>query len=127
MAAFRRFQQLTAELAEPNERICRLHPPATRDLEQRPPGKRNATRDPERRPNRGREPAASVIANARRKLGTCDLEALEEATGTALHMVGALLLEDLLEDTQDVGQPPLCTCGNPMRRGPGGWSAWSAR
>ncbi len=56
-----------------------------------------------------------VIVNARRKLGAVDLEALELATRTALHRAGARLLEALLEDTADEHQPPLCTCGNPMR------------
>ena len=56
-----------------------------------------------------------MILNARRKLGAFDFEALEPATRTALHRVGARLLEELLEATQDEGQPPLCPCGSPMR------------
>ena len=56
-----------------------------------------------------------VIVNARRKVGAFDLEALEQATRAALHRAGARLLEELLAETEDEGQPPLCTCGSPMR------------
>ena len=56
-----------------------------------------------------------MIANARRKLGAYDLEALEQATRTALHRAGAQLLEALLEDTDEEGQPPRCSCGGRMR------------
>lgn len=56
-----------------------------------------------------------VIVNARRKLGSFDLEALEEATRAALHRTGARLLEALLEETEREGQPPLCSCGRPLR------------
>ena len=56
-----------------------------------------------------------MIGNARRKLGAFDLEALEQATRAALHRAGARLLEELLEETEDAGQPPLCTCGSPLR------------
>ncbi len=69
-----------------------------------------------------------VIVNARRKVGAFDLEALEQATRAALHRAGARLLEELLAETEDEGQPPLCTCGSPMRclgRGPSSWSACS--
>ena len=56
-----------------------------------------------------------MIVNARRKVGAFDLEALEQATRAALHRAGARLLEELLEETEDAGQPPLCICGSPMR------------
>ena len=56
-----------------------------------------------------------MIVNARRKVGAFDLEALEQATRAALHRAAARLLEELLEETEDEGQPPLCTCGSPMR------------
>ena len=56
-----------------------------------------------------------MIVNARRKVGAFDLEALEQATRAALHRAGARLLEELLAETEDEGQPPLCTCGSPMR------------
>jgi nucleotide-binding universal stress UspA family protein len=56
-----------------------------------------------------------VIVNARRKLGAFDLEALELATRTALHRAGAQLLEALLQDTDEEGQTPLCSCGSRMR------------
>ena len=60
VAAFRSFQQLSAELVAVNERICQLRPQATHDLEPASAApKKNATRDPERRPGRGREPAES--------------------------------------------------------------------
>ena len=56
-----------------------------------------------------------MIVNARRKLGSFDLEALEEATRAALQRAGARLLEELLQDTAEEGQPPLCSCGRPLR------------
>ena len=79
-AAFRRFQQLSAELVEVNERTCQLRPPAAQDLEPASSTpKKNATRDPERRPSRSGEPAESDRqrpAQARRvrprSLGTGD-------------------------------------------------------
>ena len=42
VAAFRRFQQLSAELVEVNEHICQLRPPETQDLEQLPPVEKNS-------------------------------------------------------------------------------------
>ena len=36
VAAFRRFQQLTTELVDVNERICQLRPPAAQDLAEPP-------------------------------------------------------------------------------------------
>ncbi len=56
VAAFRRFQQLRAELVEVNERICQLRPPETQDLEQLPPvgeEKRYARSRPPSRPRSG--------------------------------------------------------------------------
>ncbi len=56
-----------------------------------------------------------MIVNARRKTGALDLEALEQATRTALHRAGARLLEALLGESDEQGEPPLCLCGNAMR------------
>lgn len=56
-----------------------------------------------------------MIVNARRRLGAFDLEALEEATRAALQRAGARLLEELLEETEDAGTAPLCSCGAAMR------------
>ncbi len=55
VAAFRRFQQLSAELVEVNERICQLRPPQIQDLEQPPqvPKKRYARSRPPSRPRSG--------------------------------------------------------------------------
>ena len=60
-----------------------------------------------------------MIVSARRKLGALDLEALESATRAALQRAGARLLEELLQESEDEDQPPLCCCGQPMRcKGP---------
>ena len=56
-----------------------------------------------------------MIVNARRKTGALDLEALEQATRTALHRAGARLLEALLGESDEQGEPPLCLCGHAMR------------
>ena len=56
VAAFRRFQQLSAELVEVNERICQLRPPQMQDLEQLPqvPQKKRCARSrPPSRPRSG--------------------------------------------------------------------------
>ena len=52
VAAFRRFQQLSAELVAVNERLCRLRPPQAEDRQAAPsvPRKKNAARHPGRRP-----------------------------------------------------------------------------
>ena len=52
VAAFRRFQQLSAELVAVNERLCQLRPPQAEDLQATPyvPRKKNAERHPGRRP-----------------------------------------------------------------------------
>ena len=52
-----------------------------------------------------------VIVNARRKFGAFDLEALELARRTPQDRAGARLLEEI----EGEGQPPLCTCGGPLR------------
>ncbi len=60
VATFRRFQQLSSELVQINERICQLRPPQARDLDLSPyVPKKNAARHPRRRSGRGRQPAAS--------------------------------------------------------------------
>jgi len=56
-----------------------------------------------------------VIVSARRKLGSFDLEALEEATRAALQRAGARLLEELLAETEDASAAPLCSCGAALR------------
>ncbi len=56
-----------------------------------------------------------MIVNARRKLGTFDLEALEQATRAALQRAGARLLETLLEETEQQAQQLLCSCGRGLR------------
>ena len=56
-----------------------------------------------------------MIVNARRRLGAFDLEALEEATRAALQRAGARLLEELLEESEDAGAAPVCSCGAAMR------------
>ena len=55
-----------------------------------------------------------MIVNARRRLGSFDLEAVEQATRAALHRAGARLLEQLLEADGDP-EPLQCSCGRPMR------------
>ena len=51
VAVFRRFQQLSAELVEVNERLCQLRPPQEQDLQSAPyVPKKNAARHPRRRP-----------------------------------------------------------------------------
>ncbi len=51
----------------------------------------------------------------RRKRGSLDLEAVEQATRDALHQAGAVLLETLLnEDAAGESQQP-CACGSPAR------------
>ena len=57
VAAFRSFQQLSAELVEVNERICQLRPPETQDLEQRPPMRENKRCARSRPPSRPRSEA----------------------------------------------------------------------
>ena len=60
VAAFRRFQQLSAELIEVNLQICQLRPPQAENLDPVSCGpKKNAARHPGRRPGRGRQPPAS--------------------------------------------------------------------
>ena len=115
VAAFRRFQQLSAELVEVNERICQLRPPQMQDLEQLPQVPQKTLRAIQAAVQAEVGSLLRVIANARRKVGAFDLEAREQATRAALHRAGARLLEELLEETEDEGQPPLCTCGSPMR------------
>ena len=115
VAAFRSFQQLSAELVAVNERICQLRLPATQDLEPASAAPKKTLRAIQNAVQAEVASLLRVIVNARRKLGAVDLEALELATRTALHRAGARLLEALLEDTADEHQPPLCTCGNPMR------------
>ena len=56
-----------------------------------------------------------MIVSARRKTGAFDLEALEQATRAALQRAGARLLEELLGESDEEGEPPLCPCGNAMR------------
>ena len=56
-----------------------------------------------------------MIVEARRRLGAFDLQDLEEATRAALQRAVARLLKELLEETEDASQAPLCSCGAPMR------------
>ena len=56
-----------------------------------------------------------MIVKARRRLGVFDLEAGEEATRAALQRAGARRLEQLLEESEDASEAPLCSCGEPMR------------
>ena len=56
-----------------------------------------------------------MIVSARRKTGAFDFEALEQATRAALHRAGARLLEELLGESDEEGEPPLCHCGHAMR------------
>ena len=56
-----------------------------------------------------------VVLCERRKRGSLDLEAVEQATRDALHQAGAVLLETLLnEDAAGESQQP-CACGSPAR------------
>ncbi len=60
VATFRRFQQLSSELVQINERICQLRPPQSQDLDPSPyVPKKNAARHPRRRSGRGRQSTAS--------------------------------------------------------------------
>ena len=43
------------------------------------------------------------------------MEALEQATRAAMQRAVARLLQELLRESEDEGEPPLCTCGSAMR------------
>ncbi len=60
VAAFRRFQQLSAELVQLNERICQLRPPQAQDLEHPPYVPKKKRCAPSKTPSRPRSASSSA-------------------------------------------------------------------
>ena len=108
--AFHRFRELSRQLLEVNEQICRLRPVAEDRAESA--GKKTAEAiQQEVAVEVGR--LLRVVLCERRK--SLDLETVEQATRDALHQAGAVLLETLLnEDAAGESQQP-CACGSPAR------------
>ena len=111
MEAFHRFQSLSRELLEVNEKICRR--PVEDTLT--PQGKKTAQAvyfEVQREVDR----ILQVLFQRRRKEGRLDLEAAETAMRASMHRAASVALTQLLQCAPPDSQRSLpCSCGHQAR------------
>ncbi len=108
--AFHRFRELSRQLLEVNERICRARPLEDTLSAQEKKGRSDPARS-------AREIATllEVVFTGLHKSGRFDLEAVEMAVRAAAHQLGAKMLEELVNAPADPARIVPCICGQEAR------------